>query len=226
MSRAVYVASSIAGSNSDRFLPVWTPEGGRLCNPAPDYRISGKIWSRWHKGRCRYVKGCSRITCGRLPWNGRRPLHVTVVVKRRPWFDHFIAYATSRQSVSWKLNLTRKMMYNILDFSFIKYSHYGELVHKSRFIPYMSENLNFESCAVRSVSPMDVNIMGSYVRNSQAQVQLCTLTHNKDAVQTGSGVHPASYPMGTEGVKLTAHLQLVPRSRKYGPIHPLPHTPS
>jgi hypothetical protein len=28
------------------------------------------------------------------------------------------------------------------------------------------------------------------------------------------------------GVKLTAHLQLVPRSRKCGFIHPLPHTPS
>jgi hypothetical protein len=27
------------------------------------------------------------------------------------------------------------------------------------------------------------------------------------------------------GVKLTTHLQLVPRSRKYGSIHPLPHMP-
>jgi hypothetical protein len=42
-------------------------------------------------------------------------------------------------------------------------------------------------------------------------------------VQTGSGAHPTSYPMGTggffsgskaaRGVKLTTHLQLVPRSR-------------
>jgi hypothetical protein len=50
------------------------------------------------------------------------------------------------------------------------------------------------------------------------------------------GVHPTSYPMGTggsflrgkssRGVKLTTHLQLVPRSRKCGSIHPLPHTPS
>jgi hypothetical protein len=29
-----------------------------------------------------------------------------------------------------------------------------------------------------------------------------------------------------EGVKLTTHLQLVPRSRKRGSIHPLPNTPS
>jgi hypothetical protein len=28
------------------------------------------------------------------------------------------------------------------------------------------------------------------------------------------------------GVKLTTHLQLVPRSRKCGSIHPFPHTPS
>jgi hypothetical protein len=27
-------------------------------------------------------------------------------------------------------------------------------------------------------------------------------------------------------VKLTTELQLLPRSRKYGSIHPLPHTPS
>jgi hypothetical protein len=54
-------------------------------------------------------------------------------------------------------------------------------------------------------------------------------------VQTGSGVHPTSYKMGTgalsrglsgRGVKLTTHLQLVPRSRKCGSIHPLPHTSS
>jgi hypothetical protein len=27
------------------------------------------------------------------------------------------------------------------------------------------------------------------------------------------------------GVKLTTHLQLVPRSRKYGSVHPLPYAP-
>jgi hypothetical protein len=42
-------------------------------------------------------------------------------------------------------------------------------------------------------------------------------------IKTGSGAHSASYPMGTggsfpvgkvlEGVKLTTHLQLVPRSK-------------
>jgi hypothetical protein len=36
------------------------------------------------------------------------------------------------------------------------------------------------------------------------------------------------FPRGKSGrgVKLTIHLQLVPRSRKCGSIHPLPHTPS
>jgi hypothetical protein len=43
------------------------------------------------------------------------------------------------------------------------------------------------------------------------------------------GLYPAFYPMGTggtfpRGVKLTTYLQLVPRSRKRGSIHPLPHT--
>jgi hypothetical protein len=45
-------------------------------------------------------------------------------------------------------------------------------------------------------------------------------------VQTGSGAHRASYVMGTggsfPGVKLTAHLQLVPRSRERESVHPLP----
>jgi hypothetical protein len=50
-------------------------------------------------------------------------------------------------------------------------------------------------------------------------------------VQTGSGAHPASYPMGTRdsfpggwsgrGVNLTTHLHLVPRSRMRGAIPPL-----
>jgi hypothetical protein len=56
------------------------------------------------------------------------------------------------------------------------------------------------------------------------------------AVQTGSGVHLISYPMGTggpfpggwsgTGLKLTTHPQLVQRSRIRGSIHPLPHTSS
>jgi hypothetical protein len=44
-------------------------------------------------------------------------------------------------------------------------------------------------------------------------------------VQTGSGAHPASYPMGARGSflgsKLTTHLHLVPRSRMRGGISPL-----
>jgi hypothetical protein len=50
-------------------------------------------------------------------------------------------------------------------------------------------------------------------------------------VQTGSGAHPASYPVGTRGfspgskaaggVKLITHLHLMPRSRMRGAIPPL-----
>jgi len=50
------------------------------------------------------------------------------------------------------------------------------------------------------------------------------------SVQTGSGAHQASCPMGTgdlsrrrgRGAKLTTHLHLVPRLRKRGAIPPLP----
>jgi hypothetical protein len=43
-----------------------------------------------------------------------------------------------------------------------------------------------------------------------------------------SNSHGGLFPRGWSGrdVKLTTHLQLVPRSRKCGSIHPLPHTPS
>jgi hypothetical protein len=50
-------------------------------------------------------------------------------------------------------------------------------------------------------------------------------------IQTGSGAHPASYPMGTRGsflggkaagaCTLTTHLHIVPRSRMRGAIPPL-----
>jgi hypothetical protein len=48
-------------------------------------------------------------------------------------------------------------------------------------------------------------------------------------VQTGSGIHPASYPMGTGGKaagEWSWPLQLVSRSIKCWSIHPFPHTPS
>jgi hypothetical protein len=47
-------------------------------------------------------------------------------------------------------------------------------------------------------------------------------------IKTHSGDHRVSYPMGTggRGMKKTNHLQLMPRSRIRGSIHPLPHTPS
>jgi hypothetical protein len=55
-------------------------------------------------------------------------------------------------------------------------------------------------------------------------------------VQTGSGAHPASYPMDTRGSfpgDKTAkawiwptHLHLVPRSRTFGAMPPLPNTSS
>jgi hypothetical protein len=41
-------------------------------------------------------------------------------------------------------------------------------------------------------------------------------------VQTGSGPHPAAYPMGT----LITHLHLAPRLRMRGAISPLLHTSS
>jgi hypothetical protein len=63
------------------------------------------------------------------------------------------------------------------------------------------------------------------VKSSYLSSQEFSLLH---VVQTGSGAHPASHPMGmggsfsggpsSQGVKLTTHIKLVPRSS----IHPLP----
>jgi len=54
-------------------------------------------------------------------------------------------------------------------------------------------------------------------------------------ITTGSGAHPASYPVDTStlspevngwGMKLTTHLCLVPSLRTYGAIPPFPHVSS
>jgi hypothetical protein len=49
------------------------------------------------------------------------------------------------------------------------------------------------------------------------------------SISPSSGVHPASYPIGTRGKAAVAwswHLQLVPRSRKHESIRLFPHTSS
>jgi hypothetical protein len=60
---------------------------------------------------------------------------------------------------------------------------------------------------------------------------ICAFKHEPALpyLYTGSGVHPASYPMGTAGsfsggMELTTHLHLVPRPRRLGfiNVHPLP----
>jgi hypothetical protein len=69
--------------------------------------------------------------------------------------------------------------------------------------------------------------------DTQDVVGVCSDLSCPHIVQTGSGAHSASYPMGTgssfhkgRGMVLNFHLQLVQRSRKFASIHPLPHTPS
>jgi hypothetical protein len=136
------MASSVAGSNSDGFFPVGTPKGASLRSPSQDYRRSrGKNSSSCDNGQSQHVvKACSRewraAHCC-LPWNGRRPLQTPIVTTRRPWFDHLIACAIWRWRVSWKLNVTGHMLYDIFDLFFNKESHYGDLVREFRFTPYI-----------------------------------------------------------------------------------------
>jgi hypothetical protein len=65
------MASSVAGSNSDEYLSVRTPEGALLCSPFQDCRRSrGKTSSCCDKSRCQHVKvysgECLAVHC-RLP---------------------------------------------------------------------------------------------------------------------------------------------------------------
>jgi hypothetical protein len=72
----------------------------------------------------------------------------------------------------------------------------------------------------------------SYLANSNVQ----SFAKSLFRIQTDSGVHPTSYLRGKvsyfpgvksgRGVKLTIHLQLVPRWRTRGSIHPLPRASS
>jgi hypothetical protein len=97
-------------------------------------------------------RGCRAAHC-RLTWDGRRPLRTTVLFKSRPWFDHFIAYTTSGQSVSWKLNITRQLLYNI---------HTMESLCTKFVSSYICQKFEFRVVhAIRRVSPVGVNLMES-----------------------------------------------------------------
>jgi hypothetical protein len=123
------------------FFPVGAPEGASLRSPFQDYRRScGKTSSSCDNGRFLPIKACSRecraAHC-RLPWNGRRPLRTPTVTMRRPRFDHMIACAIWRWRLSWKLNVTGHMLYNIFDLFSNEESHYEELVREFRFAMYI-----------------------------------------------------------------------------------------
>jgi hypothetical protein len=50
------MTSSVAGSNSDGFLPAVTPERRRFCSPSQDYRRSHCMTSSsFDNGRCQHV---------------------------------------------------------------------------------------------------------------------------------------------------------------------------
>jgi hypothetical protein len=75
-----------------------------------------------------------------------------------------------------------------------------------------------------------------YGLNGQVRVRVGARFCPLHVVQTGSGAHPTTYPMGNRGLfprnysgrgmRLTTHLQLVSRSRIRGATHLLPHTSS
>jgi hypothetical protein len=113
---------------------------------------------------------------------------------------------------------------------FLKYRDISVPFNSAMRLKLKFETLNFLNllCNHRSRDSV-VSIAISYGLNDRGfgvRVSIWSRIFLFHVVQTGSGVHPAPFPMSTKGVKLTTHLQLVPRSRKCGSTHPLPHTPS
>jgi hypothetical protein len=101
---------------------------------------------------------------------------------------------------------------------------------KDRNLPPLTPNARSRDSAVGIATGYGLDDGG--VRDRVPVESRISVLH---VVQTGSGAHPASYPMGTgcafAGGKAvgvwswpTTDLQLMPRSRKRGSIHLLPHT--
>jgi hypothetical protein len=88
---------------------------------------------------------------------------------------------------------------------------------------YKYIDLCVKSCMITKLGSRDsaVDIKTSYGlddRNVGVRVTLGAIIFSLNVVQIDSEAHSASYTMGTEGSFLDG------RSRKYGSIHPLPHT--
>jgi hypothetical protein len=129
--RTYCMASSVAGSNSGRFLScrdIWRSTFTQFL--AGVSRSRGKISSRCDNGRCQHVMAClteCRAAHYPLPWNGRRPLGTPAVITRHQRLDLVIACAIWRWWLFWKLNVIGHMLYNIFYIFFNKEWHYGEL---------------------------------------------------------------------------------------------------
>jgi hypothetical protein len=64
---------------------------------------------------------------GCLQRNGWRPLRVDISATRNPCFHHLITCAIWQWRVSWKMNVTLHMLWNIFHLDCKNESHYGEL---------------------------------------------------------------------------------------------------
>jgi hypothetical protein len=127
------MVSSVAGSNSDGHFFLWghlkehvyaVPH--QVCR-----RSRGKTSSSGDNRRYQHVNAYSRecrVAHYRLSWYGRRILRLSIVTIRRPWFDHLTAGTIWWWRVSWKLNVTRHILYHTAGWLFNKASQYGKLV--------------------------------------------------------------------------------------------------
>jgi hypothetical protein len=119
---------------------VGTPELSCLYSHSQDYlRSCGMTSNSCDNSRCQHVKVFSKECRGthcRLPWNGWRALQITIVTMRQPWFDHLIACAIRWWRISWKLNITGHILYNIFCFLTRNYTM------KSVYVKFLSTWIN------------------------------------------------------------------------------------
>lgn len=122
MSKADCMDSSVAGSNSDIFFPVRTPEDLVATTDASVLRRG-------------------RENSGPLPFALKltEAVRTPTVTTKLPWFEHLITCAILRCCVSRKLNVTEHVLYTVFDLLFNKKSHYGELMCEFPFLLHTSD---------------------------------------------------------------------------------------
>jgi hypothetical protein len=137
---------------------------------------------------------------------------------------------------AWLILWALDLMTGFIGTSITIMTAHNQRLSTTRSIPYCTTRF-FSSSVRNNERRIPIHTLGCLDRRLCDVVPVEARIFFLHFVHTASVIYPTSYPMGTGGffpggnlagggVKLTTHLQLVPRSKKCGSIQPLPHTPS